>query len=276
MPELTFPPQNPVWPPANYQATGVTPYKVARVGPMGESFLDICSRFGIKFDDLILFDFGLKRSELHFFEKINWYLKHKLGCTKTTHDGNFIFSGGETIYIPPRGYKFDDVKIVVPKPSGDATIIEGNAAYIPVVDFRTKIQKCLDLLQAKAPQYFTWFKKYNLKIRAGAASGANFQDGAIDIAKKTFDSDETWLASVIIHESIHFWQLRDGHYSTNQSVNEVEANRYQLGVLQLLGAPQSIIDYMIRQDGGHADLNGDGVYDWKDYELRKNQDGGGY
>jgi len=263
MPEQTFPPRDPKWPPVHSTDQGVTSYKVKKIGPMGESFVDICRTFGIKFEDLVEFNFGLKRSEPHFFEKINWFLKNKLACVRTTADGNFIFSGGETIYIPPRGFKFDDVKIVVP----DGTVIEGNAAYIPQAEFRTKIQKCLNMLRTKAPQYYIWFKKYNLKLRAARASGANFDDGAIDIARATFDSTETWLASVIIHESIHFWQYRDGHYHAGTEA-ETEANRYQLGVLQLVGASQSEISYMMSQDGGHADRNGDGVYDWKDYEDR--------
>src|SRR5438128_1867047 len=95
-------------------------------------------------------------------------------------------------------------------------VIEGNPTYIPDAEFRPKIQKCLDLLKNKAGQYSTWFNGYNLKIRAARASGANFGDNAIDIARKTFDSSESWLASVIIHESIHFWQYRTGHYQAGQ------------------------------------------------------------
>lgn len=145
--------------------------------------------------------------------------------------------------------------------------IEGNAAYIPDSEFRPKIQRCLNLLQSKAGQYSTWFNSYNLKIRAAARSGANFGDNAIDIARATFDASDTWLASVIIHETIHFWQYRDGHYQAGR-VAEQEANRYQLGVLQLLGAPPSEITYMQSQDGGHADRNGDGNYTWDDYYRR--------
>lgn len=145
--------------------------------------------------------------------------------------------------------------------------IEGNAAYIPAKDFVPKIERCLKLLRTKAGAYCTWFEAYALKIRAAAKSGANFGDKAIDIAKPTFDASDTWLASVIIHETIHFWQYRSGKYQAG-TVAESEANRYQLGVLQLLGAPQSEIAYMQSQDGGHADRNGDGVYDWKDYESR--------
>jgi len=145
--------------------------------------------------------------------------------------------------------------------------IEGNPRYIPDSTFRPKIQKCLDLLRTKAGAYSTWFDAYNLKIRAAAISGANFADNAIDIAQGTFTASETWLASVIIHETIHFWQYRGGHYQAGR-VAETEANRYQLGVLQLVGAPDSEITHMQRQDGGHADRNGDGKYDWDDYRSR--------
>ena len=145
--------------------------------------------------------------------------------------------------------------------------ILGDARYIPACTFKPKIEKCLKLLREKAGAYSTWFDSYNLKIRAAARSGANFSDNAIDIAKPTFDASETWLASVIIHEAIHFWQYRSGHYQAGQ-VAEQEANRYQLGVLQLLGAPSGEITHMQSQTGGHADLNGDGVYDWRDYQQR--------
>jgi hypothetical protein len=146
-------------------------------------------------------------------------------------------------------------------------VIEGNAAYIPDSEFRPKIQRCLDLLRDQAGQYSTWFNGYNLKIRAARASGANFGDNAIDIARATFDASDTWVASVIIHESIQFWQYRSGHYQAGV-VAEREANRYQLGVLQLVGAPPSEITYMQSQNGGHADLNGDGQYTWDDYNQR--------
>jgi hypothetical protein len=146
-------------------------------------------------------------------------------------------------------------------------IIEGNPSFIAYATFQPKVQRCLNLLNTKASAYYTWLLKYNLKVRAAQRSGANFQDAAIDIASDTFNASDTWLASVLIHEAIHFWQYRDGHYQAG-TVAEQEANRYQLGVLQLVGAPQGEITYMLSQNGGHADLNGDGVYDWRDYQLR--------
>ncbi len=146
--------------------------------------------------------------------------------------------------------------------------IIGDPRYIPDCEFRPKIQKCLCLLREKAGAYSTWLDAYNLKIRAASASGANFADGAIDIERNTFNQSETWLSSVIIHEAIHFWQYRTGNYKAGDAA-EQEANRYQLGVLQLLGALPEEITHMQSQTGGHADLNGDGKYTWEDYELRK-------
>lgn len=145
--------------------------------------------------------------------------------------------------------------------------IEGNAAHIPDATFRPKIQKCLDLLRDKAGAYSTWFNGYNLKIRAAAISGANFGDNAIDIAPNTFNQSETWLASVIIHESIHFWQYKTGKYQAGE-VAETEANRYQLCVLKLIGAPKNEIEHMQSQDGKHADRDGDGQYTEADYRRR--------
>src|SRR4051812_3702455 len=118
--------------------------------------------------------------------------------------------------------------------------IIGNPTYIPDCEFRPKIQRCLDLLRTSAGAYSTWLDGYHLKIRAARASGANFADGAIDIARETFNASDTWLASVLIHEAIHFWQYRTGHYEAGV-VAEREANRYQLGVLQLVGAPEAEI-----------------------------------
>ncbi len=146
-------------------------------------------------------------------------------------------------------------------------VIEGNSSYIPETTFRPKIQRCLDMLRENASTYYTWLDRYNLTVRAAARSGANFRDRAIDIASATFNASDTWLASVLVHEAIHFWQYRSHHYEAG-TVAETEANQYQLGVLRMLGAPQGEISYMLSQDGGHADRNGDGVYDWRDYQSR--------
>lgn len=146
-------------------------------------------------------------------------------------------------------------------------IVVGTGQIIAANTFVDKCGECLDMLAKDASQYYSWMLKYELKIRAAQRSGANFQDGAIDIAPTTFNASKTWLASVFIHETVHFWQYRASHYQAGTPA-ETEANKYQLAVLRLLKAPQAEITHMLSQNGGHADLNGDGVYDWQDYQQR--------
>lgn len=146
-------------------------------------------------------------------------------------------------------------------------LVIADGSHIAAETFRSKISNCLDLLSADAGQYYSWMMKYDLKIRAAQRSGANFADGAIDIALATFNSSKTWLASVLIHETVHFWQYRAGHYQAG-TVAETEANKYQLAVLRLIKASQGEITHMLSQNGGHADNNGDGVYDERDYQRR--------
>lgn len=147
--------------------------------------------------------------------------------------------------------------------------IECNSKYIPDEEFITKIQTCLYSLQTKAPMYYRWLTEYELKIRAYSRSGANFDDKAIDIGLETFNSSETWLSSVLIHEAIHFWQYGSGNYDVSKlTEHELEANQHQLRVLQLLEAPSYEIEHMQNLDGKHWDLTGKGSYSEKDYLLR--------
>lgn len=145
-------------------------------------------------------------------------------------------------------------------------VIEGNSTIIADAEFRPKITKCLEMLK-KSPTGMIFLSAHSVKIRAANRSGANFADKAVDIAPTTFNASETWLASVIVHEIVHFQQYKSKTYTASQT-DEKAANIIQLLVLSQIGAPTSEIEYLARLDGGHADLNGDGVYDQRDYELR--------
>lgn len=182
-------------------------------------------------------------------------------CVRNGHRGYFRFS----VFVVCRFANFPS-RFVIAIAVMSITIIASNT-HVPSEEFRSKCSECLDMLMKGAGQYYSWMEKYDLKIRPAARSGANFADAAIDIASSTFNASKTWLASVFIHETVHFWQYRAGHYKAG-TVAEKEANIYQLAVLRLLKAPQSEITHMLSQTGGHADINGDGVYDWKDYEKR--------
>jgi hypothetical protein len=148
-------------------------------------------------------------------------------------------------------------------------VIKGDVNYISDPEFSKKIQKAMDLLQAKAA-----FAYGNLigcvgKIRAFSKSGTDVyaKPITIDIAAPTFNASLTWLASVLAHESCHAAQfLCKMDYSGLES--EKECNAFQLMVLRRIGAPESEITYLSSLTGDHFDLNKDGVYDQKDYDLR--------
>ncbi|MEO8027254.1 MAG: hypothetical protein ABI823_12315 [Bryobacteraceae bacterium] len=170
MPELTFPPADTnAYPPVQRIVPSVTehtvkflpsrPGKSESHGPP-ESFMDIVTQYGgsadpkdtasksFTFAKLIEFNFGLVYGESRYFEKINWFLKHKLKCTKTTEKGNFMFSTGEKIYIPGASVTFMDAPIihVVRKKPGEVRYIaiakssqsDGPRYMIPGVD-RTSV-----------------------------------------------------------------------------------------------------------------------------------------
>lgn len=145
--------------------------------------------------------------------------------------------------------------------------ILGDAAYIPHEEFVKKIKEACVLLRDKSSQRYTILYNNVKLIRAYSKSGADVSKSNIDIARRTFDASVTWLASVLIHEGIHIEQYKSGRDYSGQ-VAERACNLVQLEVLRSIGAPNSEIDYLITQDGMHFDLNGDGVYDWKDYQLR--------
>lgn len=147
-------------------------------------------------------------------------------------------------------------------------VIEGNAEFIPDKDFKPKIEKCLTLLKSKAGTYHGWIDTNVVKIRAFSKSGADVAANSIDIAKLTFNASVTWLASVLVHETHHIRQYKDKKDYVGKDA-ELDCNKYQLEVLRLIGAPQSEISYLLKQDGNHFDLNGDGKYDEEDYRLRK-------
>ena len=147
------------------------------------------------------------------------------------------------------------------------TLIKPNAKFANFKNFSGKINSCLKLLDSKAGNYRKWMDSYNLTVRPYSKSGANFADNCIDLGLSTFNASETWLASVLIHETIHFWQYRTKIYKAGKPA-ETQANHYQLIVLKAIGGSKSEIAHLVSQTGEHADLNGDGVYDEKDYKLR--------
>lgn len=145
--------------------------------------------------------------------------------------------------------------------------IEGNAAFIPDSEFKAKIQQSLDLLKAKAAVNYAAVTTNVEKIFAAEKTGADVYKAAVQIARKTFDSSLTWLASVLVHESQHI-VLRKSKGKAFGVEAEKKCNAVQLETLRLIGAPPDEITYLLAQTGEHFDENGDGKFNEKDYELR--------
>lgn len=145
--------------------------------------------------------------------------------------------------------------------------VEGNAAFIPDSEFKPKIQHSLDLLKQKAATNYATVTTNVNKIVAFDKSGADVYESVVQIARKTFDSSETWLASVLVHESFHIYQHKSKKKWTGTEA-EQECNKIQLETLRLIGAPQEEITYLLAQTGEHFDENGDGKFNRKDYEQR--------
>jgi hypothetical protein len=85
------------WPPS-------TPNKRPTTVRPGESFLDICKRENCAFSDLMKCNFQIDINQANLKGKwewvVNYYLHTKLHCSRLTAGGNYLFSGGEVIYIP--------------------------------------------------------------------------------------------------------------------------------------------------------------------------------
>lgn len=145
--------------------------------------------------------------------------------------------------------------------------VEGNAAFIADAEFKLKIQSALDLLKAKAATNYAVVTGNAEKIVAYEKSGSDVYQFTVQIARPTFETSVEWLASVLVHESNHIAQKKAKKKWTGEEA-EKECNAVQLETLRLIGAAQHEITYLLSQTGGHFDLNGDGKFDEKDYELR--------
>jgi len=162
--------------------------------------------------------------------------------------------------------------------------IETNSRYIPEDAFIEKVSAALRLMKAKAPAHFAMIKTYIGQIKATEASGANFNGDVmtIELAKRTFDASLAWVTSVLIHETIHIKKFKDtgkkfgdAHLMSDKKAalqvminEELDCNRIQLEVLQLVGGTKREIDYLKAQKGDHFDIDKDGDFDFDDYKLR--------
>ena len=104
--------------PASYRPTGGLPYKVGE----RDSWSSVAAKHGV--DPLWLVQYNFETRDP---AEVNWYLKHRIGCRKTTANGkNLMFSSADApgiIYVPNpqkpwsrKNLKYGSYGIVIPAP----------------------------------------------------------------------------------------------------------------------------------------------------------------
>ena len=135
-------------------------------------------------------------------------------------------------------------------------------------DMMRGVKDALEIMREKAPQHYEFMKHYIKEINQAPVSGMHVESGVFDLGKAPAERP-VWIASIIYHDSIHGYQ-----YQSNQPYSGAEAeafaNQKQLEFLEQVRANPSYLDHMKRiiAEGDHSDLNKDGVYDMKDYNMR--------
>ena len=142
--------------------------------------------------------------------------------------------------------------------------ISGSAA------FKSQVRSALDLLRAETPEEFAVVATYVKRIEEHERSGMDVarDPPTCQLAPATTYASITWCAGVIAHEAHHaliFQSTSEGYGGRHEEKKCIDR---QIDVMKRIGAPQWELDYLAGLDGSHFDLDGDGEYTPKDYELR--------
>lgn len=145
--------------------------------------------------------------------------------------------------------------------------------------FTQQVRSALSLLAERAPDEFREISRYVGRIRHAERSGMRAYDEppTYELADPTAFYSVSWCAGTIAHDAFHSKLYHDYRAEHGEPVPsdvwtgqraEQRCNAFQLAVLRKVRAPDREIDWMLSQDGSHADVNGDGTIDARDYLLR--------
>jgi hypothetical protein len=143
--------------------------------------------------------------------------------------------------------------------------------------FVRQVEHALALVRDKSPDSLEMIRQFVKRIQHERRTGMRAYDDppTFDLADATAYYSVTWCAGAIAHDAYHsklYHEYRVQHgepvpdSAWTGQVREMECNRYQLGVLSDISAPEYEIEHMRHQDGSHFDQDGDGEATWKDYE----------
>lgn len=142
--------------------------------------------------------------------------------------------------------------------------IISESALISTKDFRKTIKRCLVLFKQKAPEHYGLFCLFNVTICVTDKPNtyANFSNHSIDLSLSLVSATDAEIVAGLMHETIHFWQQESEspHFGTaqrhwqdeNRQACELEAIKYELEVLRLVGGTEEEIKFQEKQRGTHA------------------------
>ena len=144
--------------------------------------------------------------------------------------------------------------------------------------FKRQVTKALALLKKKAPEDYKLVATYVGRIEQGKHSGmwAYKTPPTYELADRTAFHSVMWCASTIAHDAYHsklYHDYEKKHASVpNEIWTGVDAEKkgiaYQLTVMKKIGSSKREIEHVLKQDGTHHDVDGDGDFDWDDYRKR--------
>lgn len=147
-------------------------------------------------------------------------------------------------------------------------------------EFRTQIEAALKLIKEKAPEAYALVQNNVAIITEGERSGmwAYKNPPTYEISKTSAFHSVTWCAGAIAHDAYHSKLYHDyvtakgkpvpAEIWTGQEVEKI-CIAFQLSVLKKIGGPKDEVDYCLKLNGKHYDVNQDGKYTWEDYFKRK-------
>ena len=135
----------------------------------------------------------------------------------------------------------------------DGTFVRINSVKRPVITgddkFKAMITQALDLLQAKDPVDYEMVCQNtkeiivtpgNIDTEWGEAYAVNLGASKIRLSPKLMEQSHSYVASVIVHESIH--GCNEKHFLFDRKLDENMAYFHQIATMQILGISQQEIE----------------------------------
>jgi len=146
--------------------------------------------------------------------------------------------------------------------------------------FRAQVRDSLSLIDRHAPRELGEIARHVKRIKHDTRSGMAAYENppTFYLADRSAFYSVTWCAGCIAHDAHHSKLYHDylaahGGQSVPDAVwsgqaAEQQCLKYQLTILESIGAPDDERVYVASCDGSHGDVNRDGKYDWRDDQQR--------